>query len=327
MLSLLWPGLGQIYCGRLVRGIGLLVGLYVIKYFGVFVLNDFCPVNNVTLFTYIILLFLPQIILAIDASIIAAKTSNKHRLKEYNRWYCYLCVVFLLSGFYHACTQQLVNKYIQPTKILSSSLFPTFQVKDRAVIYKNRHGKIEPKVGDIVEFPHYAFSKTPLVKRVVACAGDTVEIKNNRLIINDVPLQLTAVRKTTHQSRDLEEPEEKSPSYTGTIYIEHNRNAAYTVFLIDDPNCIEDFKKHKVPPDSVFVLGDSRNLSYDSRYFGYVPIHEVQGTAKYLIWTGRDWHRWGLIDSQENITSQNDPNSSTSKSQNTEKNNETPPSS
>jgi len=173
-------------------------------------------------------------------------------------------------------------------------MYPSLQVQDRAVVYK-KNEKTNFQIGDIIQFPDSQSSEYRLIKRVVACAGDTAEIKNNRLIINDAPLELTPIKKVSHQPRDLRDEDPNQPVINGTIYIEHNGGISYPIFLVDDPNYIHDFKKHTVPADYVFVLGDSRNLSYDSRYLGYIPTSIIQGTAKYLLWTGRDWSRWGVI--------------------------------
>jgi signal peptidase I len=235
-----------------------------------------------------------RVIPAIDAYLVARKTSSLYRLKEYNRWYFYLCCIFLLSGSYSDFTQRLIYKYIQPVKIISSSMFPTLQTYDWIVVYK-KSGNTKFQTGDIIQLPNYEDLKTTLVKRIVACAGDTVEIKNNHLIINDVPLEITPIKKISHQPSDLRDEEPNLPVFSGAIYIERNGNVSCPIFLVDDPNYINDFKKHTVPEDHVFVLGDSRNLSSDSRVFGYIPTSIIQGTAKYLLWTGGDWSRWGLI--------------------------------
>jgi signal peptidase I len=133
---------------------------------------------------------------------------------------------------------------------------------------------------------------------VVACGGDTIEIKNNQLIINDVPLRQTLVKTAVHQPLDLRENDENMVSYSGAVYLEYNRDAVYPIFLIDDPNYIDNMPKRTIPSEGVFVLGDNRNLSIDSRRFGYVPESQIEGIARYLIWTSGDWSRWGLIDAK-----------------------------
>lgn len=308
LFSLLWPGLGHIYCGRLARGIGLVIGLYIFKSFGVFVLNDFCLVNSIALITYITLLFLPKIILAIDASIIATKTSVKYRLKEYNRWYCYLFFTFLLAGFYHDFTRQLIVKYIQPMKVLSDSMYPAFEAKDRVAVYMNHGEDIDVKVGDIILFYKYDISKTPFFKRVVACEGDTVEVNSNRVIINGITLNRTAVKEVNHQFIDLRNTTQKDPNCNGIIYIEHNRDTNYPIFSSNELDDVV-FKEREVPPGHVYVMGDNRTNSYDSRFFGPIPVSEVLGVAKYSIWTNGDWDRWGLLEPEKSFY-QNDPNSS-----------------
>ena len=174
-------------------------------------------------------------------------------------------------------------------------MYPSLKVHDRTITYKKPYDKTPTQVGDIIEFPSFDLTEEQFRKRVVACAGDTIEVKNNRLIINDIPLELTPVQKVSLQLCDLRDEDPNQPIVNGTIYIEHNGGVSYPIFLADDPNHTDDFKKKTISTGCVFVLGDNRNFSWDSRYFGFVPISKIKGTAKYLFWTGGDWSRWGLI--------------------------------
>ena len=83
-----------------------------------------------------------------------------------------------------------------------------------------------------------------MIKRVVAVAGDTVEVRERRLFVNGQPMT---------------EP------YT-------NEPPAYTL------------EKLTVPPDSVFVLGDNRNQSFDSHYWGFLPVKNIIGHATFTYW-------------------------------------------
>lgn len=299
LLSLFFPGLGQIYCGRLMRGICLTVILYLVSSAGMDILS-FLPASSIALGFYLVFLFLPFITLSVDASIVAAKTSKRYQLKEYNRWYLYLCFIFVLSGFQRDCKRRTIDVYIQQEKCLSSSMFPTLQAKDRIILYKNHLNNLDPQVGDLIQFHNNRISEYPIIKRIIACEGDTVEIRDNQVIINDTPLIQTFVKETYHLNTDLTSPESNTSSVHGKILMEQNRNISYPIFLSNDPNTppwLVNSNKLKVPSAHVYVMGDNRHSSYDSRdiSLGCIPLDAIEGRAQYLIWPSNNWKRWGLL--------------------------------
>jgi signal peptidase I len=142
---------------------------------------------------------------------------------------------------------------IEPRFIPSLSMFPTFDIGDQLLVDKvgkfsrGEQGYVRKDV--VVFLPPEAYidltgNKEALIKRVVATAGDTVEVKNNRLYINDI-IQ--------------DEP------YT----------AEYPNYALD---------KVKVPQGCLLVLGDNRNKSFDSHVWGFLPDKNVIGRAVFKYW-------------------------------------------
>ncbi len=150
-------------------------------------------------------------------------------------------------------------------KIPSGSMKPTLQEGDRVVVVKFIYGARmpfinvripgfrEPKAGDIVVF------KAPppndpvaFIKRFIAGPGDTVEIKDGKLIVN---------------GKEVNDP----PAFRRVTY--YNRGD-YGI----------EGKPITVPNDSYFVLGDNSANSKDSRYWGFVPKNSLIGKAVLLIW-------------------------------------------
>ena len=133
--------------------------------------------------------------------------------------------------------------------IPSGSMLPTLQINDRLIVDKISYDFQNPKRGDIVVFsPTETLKqqnfKDAFIKRVIGLPGDKVEVKEGRVYINDQPIQ------------------EK--------YIE------------DQPNYR--FGPVTVPQDEYLVLGDNRNNSYDSHYWGFVPRKNIIGRAVVRFW-------------------------------------------
>ena len=165
---------------------------------------------------------------------------------------------------------------IQAFFIPSPSMIPTLEIDDRVLVSKISYSFGGPERGDVIVFdsPYLADDRPEslwqkvvrnlreafgvqtaniedLIKRVVAVGGDRIEIRSNRLILNGAP---------------LEEP-----------YLEPGAR-------------MRDMAPIYVPDGHLWVMGDNRNNSQDSRRFGPVPVDEVVGRAFVRIWP---LSRWG----------------------------------
>ena len=136
--------------------------------------------------------------------------------------------------------------------------------------------------------------KQNYIKRVVAVAGDTVEIKDGELYINDKRLQRQMLPQSTLDNIRIEV---KGEPLEGAVFEEINGNAKYNILLAKPPHdkASPDFAKITVPQHHCFVLGDNRNNSHDSRHFGPVPLSTIKGRADYLYWPAKDWSRFGRL--------------------------------
>jgi signal peptidase I len=159
---------------------------------------------------------------------------------------------------------------IQAFKIPSRSMVPTLLVGDQILVNKFIYGvKIpylrkmiipvtNPEKGDIVVFIYPNDRSKDFIKRVIGIAGDKIEIKNKRIFIND---------------------KEYSDSYG--VYSD---NLIYPGVIQPRDN----FGPVTVPQNSLFVMGDNRDESSDSRYWGFVDIKDVEGKAFIIYWS---WDR------------------------------------
>ena len=154
---------------------------------------------------------------------------------------------------------------VEGFRIPSASMLPTLQLGDYVLINKLSYGLrvpwldrwvaryADPRPGDVIVFTSSRES-ADYDKRVIAIAGDLVEIRNKQVFINGAP-------------RD-----------TGSAYFTQRAHVQST-----GPR--DNFGPARVPPGQVFVLGDNRDQSIDSRHWGFVDLNDVQGKALFVYWS------------------------------------------
>ncbi len=201
-----------------------------------------------------------------------------------------LLVVVLLRSFLY-----------EPFRIPSGSLEPTLKVGDFILVNKYDYGlrlpvinkKIikvgEPKVGDIAVFHWPANPKIDYIKRVIGVPGDTISYINKELYINGKPAPQKLIGNAIdtngfgHYWQVLVKQED-------LLGIKHGIYLRSTVKA-------QNFNKLIVPKGYYFMMGDNRDDSLDSRYWGFVPEKNIVGKAVlvWLSWRGiRSWDWNGI---------------------------------
>jgi signal peptidase I len=157
----------------------------------------------------------------------------------------------------------------------SGSMLPTIQIGDHLFVNKLAYGMHLPFVGreiaqwrplrrgDIVVFRSPVDQRTDLIKRVIAVAGDVVEIRNKQLSINGEAVPDPFANFTDARQKDAVPRDNFGPV--------------------------------TVPPGKFFVMGDNRDQSYDSRYWGFADERDVKGQATFIYWSWNSqthWVRW-----------------------------------
>jgi len=295
VLSLIMAGLGHIYCGRFVKGLVLtfLSCIFVPVLFGTLLVSH----SSVRIAVIIISFSVSMVIwlfAIIDSWYIAKHTADSYTLKDYNRWYVYVLLVLMGTGGSTQISFNVRKNILQAFRVPVASNYPTIIPNDRFLANKLAYKTSDPKRGNLIVFLNPEDRRINNIKRVVAIAGDTVEIKEGQLYINDEKLQRQMLAQSTLDNIRIEV---RGEPLEGDVFEETNGNAKYKIFLAGPPHnqASSDFAKTTVPAHHCFVLGDNRNHSQDSRHFGPIPLATVKGRADYLYWPAKDWSRFGRI--------------------------------
>lgn len=284
LFSLGATGLGQIYCGRLEKGLILF-----------FISFLFTPVIVLSVkyisstFTLILLLasifitFLVFLYALIDSCLLAKRIRDEFKIRKYNKWYIYL--LFILVSFSHPVSREIVirDHFLQAFKTPSGSMLPSILVNDYILLNKSIYLRQKPQIGDIVIFIYPNDRSKDFIKRIVALPGDSVEIRDNVLYINDIALNYLEI--------DPQDLSEIKGQVNGQVLRETNGEVSYKIMVIDAPP--QNYPRTIIPDGYCFVLGDNRNNSFDSRYFGPVPLADIKGRVDYIYFPSESWARFG----------------------------------
>lgn len=257
LLSLLAPGLGQIYNGRGALGLVFLLIFAALPflwgltgwprhYFGLVAL----AIVTIGLWLFTI----------VHASI-QARRIGEAELKKYQKLGVYAFFVVLSIGLTIFVPIRTWMSFlgIAPFKFATTSMMPTVHQDDFLMIGPRAYDNQAPQRGDLIVLTYPRDPSKRFLMRVIAIEGETVEIKNKQVFIDGQPLRES--------------------------YKIHEANAL--------DNSRDDFGPLRIPARHCFVLGDNRDNSNDSRFWGALPLANVKGRALYVYWA-KDKSRIGL---------------------------------
>ncbi len=194
----------------------------------------------------------------------------------------------------------------EPFRIPSGSMYPTLEVGDYLFVSKYTYGyskhsfpaslapikgriwASEPNRGDIVVFKFPVDNKTDFIKRVIGLPGDTVEVREGILYINDKPVE----RKEIGEYK-IDEFMVRPEIYTEYEETLPNGVKHRILEISDHERQVDNTTKVTIPEDHYFVMGDNRDRSDDSRLsVGFVPKENLVGKARFLFFSHNDKGAW-----------------------------------
>jgi signal peptidase I len=183
---------------------------------------------------------------------------------------------------------------VEAFKIPSGSMIPTLQVGDHIFVNKFIYGvRIpwtgikygmgyrNPRRGEVIVFIYPRNPDQDFIKRIIGLPGDVVEVRGEQVVVNGVPIPRRHIEGPC-QYRDYSEEQERWETKACDPWQETVNGTTYTTYY--EPGRTHELEKpYKVPPGSLFVMGDNRDNSSDSRVWGVVPFENIKGKAM-VIW-------------------------------------------
>jgi signal peptidase I len=225
------------------------------------------------------------------------KQGEKHK-SFYKEW----IEPFLIAAVVALFIRQFV---VEAFKIPSGSMIPTLDIGDHLLVNKFIYGPRlpftdirifswkEPKRGDIIVFKYPKNESKNFIKRVVGLPGDKIEIKKGILFITDRPVPVIALGAFEEKEQGGGSPYYEKPR----LFEEELGSVKHQILYLRDQSDY-DFGPKLVPAESVFVMGDNRDNSQDSRFWGFVKYDKILGRALIIYWSwdgGDRWVRWERI--------------------------------
>ncbi len=266
VLSLIGGGAGQYYAGARKRAVAV-AALMIFLGLSLRALSMQGP----WLFYLATLLGIGATVWVIWDAMRVAKAAPAFDRPPRERWISWTVFFLLVNGAYFAA--KLLSESLgwqgstQSYSIPSNSMAPTILRGEHVLVDLNAYANRPIERGDVVVFRHPRDEGVRMLKRVIGIAGDTIEMRKRVLHVNGQPVKTRATGERPPEfARDGSE-----------IHEETIDGRTWRVFYSNNP--LQDHFKAQVPAGSVYLLGDHRDFSDDSRFWGPVSAEAVEGKA------------------------------------------------
>jgi signal peptidase I len=250
LLSLAVPGLGQVYSGKPMKGLVCLLAMVAIA--STIILS--APGVGITITLVLVLLGVAiQIAILADAGLSAERPQDTPK-----HWYAYLAAGVCFHLIFWPSTIVTVQHQFQGLRTFrhpAESMSPGIMKGDCFLARKVSSPVATPSRGEIIVFPFPEDRTKLFVKRVIGLPGEQIEIKDKQVFIDGKPLKdLWGVHRDSI-----------------TIPMNVSRR--------------DHMPPLKIPQDSVFVMGDNRDYSLDSRFWGTLKIQDIGWKPLFVYWS------------------------------------------
>jgi signal peptidase I len=290
-LSFLSAGVGHMYCGRIAKGLPLYFAWLLVP-LGITIAALLPPSPT----SFVLLVLLPVVIVfsvylyaAIDAWRLAYQIGPGYSLRDYNRAGVYGLLIVVQLVYAIGLIAGVRGWVYEAFRVPSSSMSPTILQGDRFLVRKLMSRDHFPRRGDLIVYNNpTSTGATKFIGRVVAIAGDHLEIHGERVLINGKELERDRV--PDESLRALGE------QVNGRVAFEENAGRRYLVAYCNskDGDRAQDDFDAMIPEHHVFVLGDNRDRANDSRKFGSIHLADIVGYVEYIYWPAESWSRFGV---------------------------------
>jgi signal peptidase I len=284
VLSLFCTGLGHLYCGRIVRGMGLFLGSLVFAPAAVIAAWLGSAPAILAAIPAALVCYLGVLLLAVaDSWRLARQAGTEYVLRDYNNRVVYAAFIVIGLTYPWAGVYLVRERVLEAFYIPSASMAPTILRGDRVLVNKLEYELRAPERFDVVVFRAPEKSQQRYIKRIIGLPGDTVEVIGGRVRVNG--------------QETLQEPaaETPPPGSQGETRWESRDGRSHRV-LIGDGEAAHDLEPTAVPAGAYFVLGDNRDRSRDSRHFSFVWKGDLVGEAQCIYYPALNWMRIGGIE-------------------------------
>jgi signal peptidase I len=225
---------------------------------------------------------------------------RNHRKSFYKEW----IEPFLIAAVVALFIRQFI---VEAFKIPSGSMIPTLKIGDHLLVNKFIYGPRipftdtriftikTPQRGEIIVFKYPENEDKNFIKRVVGLPGDKIEVRSGVLYIDNQPV--STAERGAYDGRD-QGGAGGAPYFPKPRLLEEQLGAVKHNILYLRDQTGYNFGPVLVPNDSVFVMGDNRDNSQDSRVWGFVRNDKILGKALIIYWSwdgGGRWLRWERI--------------------------------